>query len=144
MWVRFRVSMVMDLLTMVAQASLFFFVGQALGSGGQSSTSNYAAFLTVGLVFSAFLDASSNAPYQSLAGNYWSARLESVLASPCPVWTVVLADSAVGLRAGGDQRRDAGNRGLGVGARISATPGELGLALVALMCWRSQRSWGLG
>ena len=78
MWVRFRVSMVMDLLTMVAQASLFFFVGQALGSGGQSWTSNYAAFLTVGLVFSAFLDASLNAPYQSIAGNYWLAWLESV------------------------------------------------------------------
>jgi len=132
MWAKFRVSMAMDLLNMVAQASLFFFVGRALG-GGESWTSNYAGFLAVGLVFSTFLEASLNQPYLSISLNYWSARLESILASPCPVWSVVLADSAWGYVRAAINALMLGVVGWAFGARISASPGELGLALLALV-----------
>lgn len=93
MWIHFRVSMAMDLLNMAAQASVFFFIGQALGAGDRQWTDNYAAFLAIGLVFNTFLEASLNGPFQSLSGNYWSARLETVLLSPCPVWSLLIADS---------------------------------------------------
>lgn len=92
-WVHFRVSLVMDILNMAAQASIFFFVGQALGASDATWRASYAAFLAIGLVFNTFLVASLTGPYQSLAQNYWSARLETVLLSPCPVWSLLVADS---------------------------------------------------
>ena len=132
-WIYFRVSLVMDLLNMAAQASVFFFVGRALGSGEQSWTSNYAAFLAIGLVFNTMLEASLNGPYQSLSQNYWSARLETVLLSPCPVWSLLVADSiwfyvralinAVILSAVGWQ----------FGARLDASLGEMLLAVLSLV-----------
>ena len=132
-WIYFRVSLVMDLLNMAAQASVFFFVGRALGAGGQNWTNNYAAFLAIGLIFNTMLEASLNGPYQSLSQNYWSARLETVLLSPCPVWSLLVADSvwfyvralinAVILSAVGWQ----------FGARVDASFSELVLTTLALV-----------
>ena len=133
MWIRFRTSMAMDLLNMAAQASLFFFVGRALGSGGESWTQNYAAFLAIGLVFTTFLEASLNGPYQSLSQNYWSARLESLLSSPCPVWSVVIADTCWSYVRATLNALVLGTIGFIFGARIEASPGELFLAMVALL-----------
>jgi ABC-2 type transport system permease protein len=132
MWIRFRVSMVMDLLNMAAQASLFFLLGHALGAGGEAWTRDYAAFLAVGLVFTTFLDASLNGPYQSLSQNYWSARLESILSSPCPVWSVVLADTCWTYVRALLNALVLGGIGYLFGARIQATPGEVLLAVLAL------------
>jgi len=131
-WVRFRVSMVMELLTMAAQASLFFFVGRALGAEGATWTGNYAAFLAIGLVFNTFLESSLNGPYLSLAGNYWSARLESMLASPCPVWLMVIVDSAWAYVRAAINAVLLGMIGWAFGARLHTSPGELALALLAL------------
>ena len=132
MWIHFRVSLVMDLLNMAAQASVFFFVGRALGSGNQQWTDNYAAFLAVGLVFNTLLEASLKGPFDSLSMNFWSAKLETVLVSPCPIWSLLVADSlwfyvravmnAVILSAVGWQ----------FGARLEATPQELAITLLAL------------
>lgn len=140
MWIRFRVSMAMDLLNMAAQASVFFFVGKALGAGGQSWTENYAAFLGIGLVFTTFLEASLNGPYQSLSGNYWSARLEALLSSPCPVWAVVLADSTWAYVRALLNALILGGIGVAFGARLDTSPGDfmlaigaLGLAIVAVL-----------
>lgn len=80
LWVYFRVNLVMDLVNMAAQASIFFFVGRALG-GGETWTSNYAAFLAVGLVFNTLLEASLTGPFNT------------ILLSPCPVWSLLVADS---------------------------------------------------
>jgi ABC-2 type transport system permease protein len=132
-WIRFRVSMVMELLTMAAQASTFFFVGQALGASGASWTANYAAFLAIGLVFNSFLEASLNGPYLSLAGNYWSARLEALLTSPCPVWTVVVADSSWAYVRATINAVILGMVGWAFGARLEASPGEVLLAVAALL-----------
>jgi hypothetical protein len=44
----------------------------------------FAAFLAVGLVFNAVLDASLAGPGQSRPLNYWYQRLESLLLSPYP------------------------------------------------------------
>lgn len=133
MWVRFRVSMVMELLTMAAQASTFFFIGQALGASGASWTANYAAFLAIGLVFNTFLESSLNAPYLSLAGNYWSARLEAMLSSPCPLWAMVVADSSWAYVRAVINAIILGFVGWAFGARLEASASEVLLAVAALL-----------
>ncbi len=47
-WLQFRVSSVMDILSMMAQASAFFFVGRAIG--GTNWSGSYARFLAVGMI----------------------------------------------------------------------------------------------
>jgi ABC-type polysaccharide/polyol phosphate export permease len=133
MWIHFRVSMVMDLLNMAAQASVFFFVGRALGGGDQQWTDNYAAFLAIGLIFNTFLEASLNGPVLSLAANYWSARLETVLLSPCPVWSMLLADSAWFYVRAVINGLILGAVGWAFGARLDTTPQEALTALAALL-----------
>lgn len=133
MWVRFRISMVMELLNMVAQASLFFFLGRALGAGNQGWATNYAAFLAVGLVINTFLEASLNGPYQSLSQNYWSARLEAMLTSPCPVWAVVIADSIWAFVRATINAVLLGMIGWAFDARLHASASEVLLTVAALM-----------
>jgi hypothetical protein len=58
---------------------------RAARAAGGVLTDNYAAFLAVGLVFNTLLEASLTGPFTSLSQNYWSARLETILHSPCPV-----------------------------------------------------------
>lgn len=132
-WIYFRVSLVMDLLNMAAQASVFFFVGRALGGGGQTWTENYAAFLAVGLVFNTLLEASLNGPFQSLSQNYWSARLETVLLSPCPVWSLLVADSLWFYVRAMINAVILGAVGWAFGARLDAGPSEIITAAGALL-----------
>lgn len=89
-WLQFRVSSVMDILTMLAQASIFFFVGRAIGGDHWSAAS--AGFLAVGVIVNTFLQQALSGPYSSVAGAYWSTRLESLLLSPCPLVVVILGD----------------------------------------------------
>lgn len=92
LWLRFRVSMIMDLLGGAAQASVFFFLGTALAANGQQAwQTNYTAFLAVGIVFNAIMAASLSGPYQSLSMDYWTSRLETILLSPCPIGLSVLS-----------------------------------------------------
>ncbi len=132
MWIHFRVSMVMDLLNMAAQASVFFFVGRALGAGDQGWTDNYAAFLAIGLVFNTVLEASLNGPFQSLSGNYWSARLETVLLSPCPVWSLLIADSTWFYVRAAINALILGSVGWAFGARLEAGFQDVAIATAAL------------
>ena len=133
LWIHFRVSLVMDLINMAAHASIFFFVGRALGSGGQAWTDNYAAFLAVGLVFTTFLEASLSGPYQSLSQNYWSARLETVLLSPCPVWSLLVADSIWLYVRAGINALILGIVGWSFGATISASAGDIAVTAGCLL-----------
>jgi ABC-type polysaccharide/polyol phosphate export permease len=143
-WVHFRVSLVMDLLNMAAQASIFFFVGRALGATGATWTANYAAFLAIGLVFNTFLVASLTGPYQSLAQNYWSARLETVLLSPCPVWSLLIADSIWFYVRAVMNAIVLGIVGWQFGARLQGSPSDLVLSIVALfMCVLAVLGFGL-
>lgn len=131
-WVYFRVSLIMDLINMAAQASIFFFVGRALG-GGETWTDNYAAFLVVGLVFNTLLEASLSGPFQSLSQNYWSARLETVLLSPCPVWSLLVADSLWFYVRATINAVILGVVGWAFGARLEVGPGDALLAVAALL-----------
>ena len=131
LWLQFRVSSAMDILTMLAQASVFFFVGRAIGGGSWSAAT--AGFLAVGIVTNTFLQEALSGPYRSIANAYWSVRLESLLLSPCPLIVNVIGDvlwilvnavlSGIFLAA----------IGAAFGARLSANPGELLLALGVLM-----------
>jgi ABC-type polysaccharide/polyol phosphate export permease len=132
-WMSFRISLVMDLLKLVAQASIFFFVGQALGTGGQAWTGNYAAFLTIGLVFNTLLEASLTGPYSSLSQNYWSARLETVLLSPSPVWSLLVADSIWFYVRAAVNAVILGIVGWQFGARLDASFGDVALSVLALL-----------
>ncbi|MGI8404688.1 MAG: ABC transporter permease [Thermomicrobiales bacterium] len=82
-WLQFRVSSVMDILSMMAQASVFFFVGRAVG--GTNWSGSYAGFLAVGMIVNTLLQVGLAGPYDSLSRSYWEARLESFLLSPCPI-----------------------------------------------------------
>jgi len=131
-WVYFRVSLVMDLIKMAAQANNFFFVGRALG-GGETWTDNYAAFLAVGLVFNTLLEASLTGPFNSLSQNYWSARLETVLLSPCPVPSLLVADSLWFYVRAMINAVILGAVGWAFGARLDIGPGDALLTVAALL-----------
>jgi ABC-type polysaccharide/polyol phosphate export permease len=131
-WVYFRVGLIMDLVNMAAQASIFFFVGQALGSV-ETWTGNYAAFLAVGLVFTTLLEASLTGPSTSLGENYWMARLETVLLSPCPVPALLVADSFWFYVRALINAAILGTVGWWFGARLDAGPGDALLAGAGLL-----------
>lgn len=131
LWLQFRVSSVMDIFTMLAQASIFFFVGRAIG-GAHWSAAN-AGFLAVGVIVNTFLQQALGGPYSSVAGAYWSARLESLLLSPCPLVVVVLGDvfwSLVNAALGGIFL---GAIGAAFGAQLSASAGDVILAFGVLL-----------
>ncbi len=133
LWMSFRVSLVMDLLSMAAQASAFFFVGRAMSAGShQGWQADYAAFLAVGLVMNAVLEASLTGPYQSLATNYWTQRLESLLLSPCPVGLVVISDTCWAYVRSAISALILAAVGWLFGARVSAAPTNFGLTLLVL------------
>lgn len=133
LWLSFRVSLVMDLLSMAAQASVFFFLGLAMGAGQrQGWQADYAAFLAVGLVLNAVLEASLTAPYQSLALSYWQQRLESLLLSPCPVSLVVIADVGWAYVRAAINAAILAMVGFLFGARVSAAGPDLLLSVLVL------------
>lgn len=88
MWARFRASMIMDIITGLAQASVFFF----LGSMVHLSSLNYSTYVAIGIVANTIMSAGLNGPYKSLAMDYWMGRLETVLLSPCPITWALIAD----------------------------------------------------
>jgi ABC-2 type transport system permease protein len=133
LWMSFRVSLAMDLLSMAAQASVFFFLGMAISAGSrQGWQTEFAAFLAVGLVFNAVLEASLSGPYQSLAMNYWYQRLESLLLSPCPVSLVVIADVGWAYVRAAIKATILAVVGLLFGARVSAGAPDLLLTFLVL------------
>ncbi len=133
LWLRFRVSMVMDLLMMAAQASTFFFLGSTLAvTGRQDWQTHYAAFLAVGVVFSTVLEASLTGPYQALSMDYWTSRLETILLSPCPVWLSVLAQVGWSYVRAGLNVVLLVAIGAAFDARVEASTGDMLLALLVL------------
>lgn len=88
MWTRFRVSFFMDIAAMIAQASIFLFIGitfikdspEMVQYGG-----DYVTYLILGLIFLRFMDSSLTSPYQALSDSYWWCRLEAILLSPCSI-----------------------------------------------------------
>lgn len=131
LWLQFRVSSAMDILTMLAQASVFFFVGRAIGGEGWSAAT--AGFLAVGIVANTFLQEALSGPYRSIANAYWSVRLESLLLSPCPLIVNVIGDVLWILVNAMLSGVFLAGIGAAFGARLSASPGELVLALGALV-----------
>lgn len=128
-WMRFRVSTVMDLMTMAAQASVFFFIGRAAGQG-EGWTANYAGFLVVGMIMNAILESSLTGPYSSIAQAYWEARLESYLLSPCPIGLLVLADVAWSYTRAAINAVLIGIIGYSFGARLDVSVVDLGTAVL--------------
>lgn len=134
LWLRFRVSMAMDILLSLAQASVFFFIGSLLAANGtQKWEANYATFLVVGIVFNAFLETSLKSPYQSLAMDYWMARLETILLSPCPIGLAVVSDVGWAYIRAILNAVLFGLLGWAFGARVDASPSSLAVAGAALV-----------
>ena len=64
---------------------MFFYLGMAMSAGSRRGwLARFAAFLAVGPVFNAVLDASLSGRGQSRPLNDWYQRLESLLLSPYP------------------------------------------------------------
>ena len=131
LWLRFRVSSVMDILTMLAQASVFFFVGRAIG--GETWTAASAGFLAVGIVVNTFLQQALTGPYHSIADAYWSMRLESLMFSPCPLIVNVIGDVLWILVNATISATFLAGIGAAFGARLSASAGEVLLAVAMLI-----------
>lgn len=130
LWLQFRVSSAMDILTMLTQASVFFFVGRAIG--GTSWTSASAGFLAVGIVVNTFLQHALSGPYTSIASAYWTVRLEAILLSPCPLIASVLGDMLWILVNATIGSIFLTGIGVAFGARLSASAPDLLLALGVL------------
>lgn len=131
LWLQFRVSSVMDILTMLAQASVFFFVGRAIG--GETWSAATAGFLAVGIVVNTFLQQALTGPYHSIADAYWSMRLESLMFSPCPLIVNVLGDVLWILVNATISAAFLTGIGAAFGARLSASAGDLLLAMGVLI-----------
>lgn len=131
LWLQFRVSSVMDILTMLAQASVFFFVGRAIGGENRSAAS--AGFLAIGIVVNTFLQQALTGPYRSIANAYWSVRLESLMSSPCPLIVAVIGDVLWILVKATISAVFLAGIGSAFGARLSASAGDLLLAVAILV-----------
>lgn len=95
-YVFFRVHAGLQLIQCVAQVLIFLFLGRMIGQDRLSSimgSSNYTSYLVIGLVLLQSLDKSLIAPYVSISGAYWSARLEALMLSPVPLWWFVACDT---------------------------------------------------
>lgn len=130
LWLQFRVSSAMDILTMLAQASVFFFVGRAVG--GETWTAASAGFLAVGIVVNILMQEALSGPYRSLSNAYWSVRLESLMFSPCPLIVNVIGDVLWILVNATITSTFLAGIGAAFGARLSASPTEILLALGVL------------
>jgi ABC-type multidrug transport system permease subunit len=90
----FKVVAVLGLLQSLAQALLFLYFGRLVASSAsQAVGGNYASFLITGMIAIQCLDKCLIAPFVSLSGAYWSARLEALLMSPYSLWFFILADT---------------------------------------------------
>jgi len=91
----FKMHAGLQLLQGIVQVVIFLFVGRLMGFGRFSSLigGSYASFLIIGMVLLQYLDKSLIAPYVSLSGAYWSARLESLLLSPYSLWLFIVTDT---------------------------------------------------
>lgn len=132
-WLTFRVSVALDLLTALAQAATFYFLGALVAAGSQHTwQGQYVSFLAIGMVFNVLLEASLRGPFQGLSWDYWYGRLETLLLSPCPLGLELLAHVGWAyLRALVNAALFA-LLGLAFGARLAVGAGSIVLALVAL------------
>lgn len=92
---RFSVSTLMFYIGVFADAAISAFLGTALIGEAKAAQigGDYVSYVIVGLAYSQLMYTSINAPLHSLAGAYWSARLEPLLRAPLPLRTIILADA---------------------------------------------------
>ena len=94
-WLRFKVSFYTQILSSLADAAVFGFVG-ALVSGMSPTLSawggDYLSFALIGLAFDHILLLGVGVVYDSVSGMFYSGRLEHVLSSPLPVTLAVFGD----------------------------------------------------
>lgn len=99
MWARFRVSFFMDLVGILAQASIFLFIGTAFMKDSAAMAQyggDYVTYLILGLAFIKFMDNSLVSPYGSLSESYWMSRLETILLSPSSVSLMIASKTVWG------------------------------------------------
>src|ERR1700746_758986 len=94
-FVYFKMHAGLQLLQGLVQVVIFLFLGKLMGFGRSSQLvgGSYASYLIIGMVLLQCLDKSLIAPYVSISGAYWSARLESLLLSPYSLWLFIVTDT---------------------------------------------------
>lgn len=99
-WLRFKVSFYTYMLSCVADAVFFGFLGRLIARDSAALSAwggDYLAFALVGLTFEHILLSSMSSVYNSVSSMFDSGRLEHILVSPLPLHVFILADVASSL-----------------------------------------------
>lgn len=94
-WFRFRVSFYTHVISCLADAALFGFLGALVASDAPTLAvwgGDYWSFALVGLAFDHIFLSAVGMVYSSVSGMFWSGRLEHVLSSPLPVTLAVFGE----------------------------------------------------
>lgn len=94
MWLRFPVSVAMDVLNTFAGAAIFVLIGTALIQTPRAVGvgEDYVSYVVLGLVLTSFTSAGISGPYQSVSEAYWMTQLEAILLSPSSLSLRMLSD----------------------------------------------------
>lgn len=93
-YIYFKIVAILGLLQSLAQTLIFLYLGGLVDRSALSTVGgNYASFLIIGMIVLQCLDKTLIAPFVSLSGAFWSARLEALLMSPYSIWFFILADT---------------------------------------------------
>jgi ABC-2 type transport system permease protein len=99
-WFRFKVSFYTYVISCVADAALFGFMGALVAPDAPTLAvwgGDYWSFALVGLAFNHIFLSAVGMVYGSVSGMFWTGRLEHVLSSPLPVTLVVFGEVAAAL-----------------------------------------------
>jgi len=103
----YRLNFFLELMTIVFYASTFYFVSKLIPPEAANYLGRYEgdyfSFVLIGLAFSSFLNVSLNMLANAFRLEQMAGTLEALIATPTPIWVIILARVMWNLLYGGTQ-----------------------------------------
>ena len=93
-WTYYRFSFLMDMINMVVDLAIIFFIAQFFVGRPppflSAFNNDYISYAILAIVFNRFLASALSAPADGMAESFWSGRLEALMLSPVnPEWLII-------------------------------------------------------